>query len=74
LDEQTIGGKRKGDNGTDEIYEAEHLLEMVASVLRLINESSIAPGDMLDFLYALRRRKAPSLAHLTFVATLAGNI
>ena len=56
------------------MYEAEHLLEMVASVLRLINESSIAPGDTQDFLYALRRRKAPSLAHLTFVATLAGNI
>jgi len=68
LDEQTIGGKRKGDNGTDEIYEAEHVLEGVASVLRLTYENSIAPGDMLDFLYALRRRKASSLAHLTFVA------
>jgi hypothetical protein len=74
LDEQTVRGKRKGDHGTDEIYEAERLLERVASVLRLINESSIAPGDMLDFLYALRRRKAPSLAHLTFVATLTGNM
>ena len=71
---QTIGGKRKGDNGTNKIYETEHLLERVVSVLRLINESSIATGDMLDFLYTLRRRKAPSLAHLTFVATLAGNI
>ncbi len=71
---QIIRGKRKDDNGTDESYEAEHLLERVASVLRLTNEGLIAPGDMLDFLYALRRRNAPSLAHLTFVATLAGNL
>ena len=70
MDEETIGGKRKGDNGTDEIYQAEHLLERVVSVLRLINESSIAPGDMLHFLYALRRRKAPSLAHLTYSSTV----
>jgi hypothetical protein len=56
LDEETIGGKRKGDNGTDDIYEAGHLLERIASVLRLSNGSSIAPGDMLDFLYALRRK------------------